>query len=251
MLSFSSGLPIAKINGGKLNGEILHIKTDNEDNKDNDNESDCECCRRCHPVKCLKKPCCKGCGMYKDDDLDVGKDFKLQDGKFSPVPDIDKREAFLISGPAGSGKSTLASKYLEYYKKLFPERPIIIFSRKDNDPVLDRLRPYRYTVDESIVTQPPDLLKELKGGACVVFDDCIFQDQKINKAVYKLMDDVLQVGRADNINCITITHQLNKGKETSIVWIEANKIIVFPKAGDSYHINYALKNYCGLKFKTN
>jgi len=258
VLSFSSGRPIAKIEGGELNEEILHIKEDNEDNSESYSDetcSDCEeeCCDYCHPKKCIRKPCCRGCGIYrgsgkkiKKQELDAGTKFDLPNGKLMFVPNIDTRETIYIAGPGGSGKSTLASKYLEMYKKLFPKNPIIIFSNKDKDEVLDRLKPLRYIIDESIITDPPDLNRELKDGACVLFDDCIFSDDKINKSIQKLIDMVLQLGRSAGVYCVIVSHVLNEGKKTKVTWTEVHGVCMFPKSGNRYQMEYALKNYVGL-----
>lgn len=248
MLSFTNGRPIAKIEGGKLNKEILHLKTDDENN-----DSDCECCRKCHPKRCKKKPCCKGCGFNDTkDDLEIGKNFDLPSGKFIPVPNIDTREVVYIAGPSGSGKSTLASKYIEIYKKLFPNNPVIIFSRKNQDPVLDKLKPLRFIIDETIVTDPIDITKELNTGACVLFDDCnTFQDDKIKKAVAKLMHDILEIGRSLGIYCVVTSHLINPNerKDSRTIWNEAHTITIFPKSGNRHGMVYALKNYCGFDNK--
>lgn len=251
MLSFSDGRPIARVEGGKLNKEILHIKTDEA----NEGESSCECCKRCHPKRCLRRPCCRGCGRFDnrdDEDLDIGKEFNLRDGKFIPVPNIDTREVAYIAGPSGSGKSTLAAKYIETYKKLFPQNPVIIFSRKNEDPVLDKLKPLRFIIDESIVTEPIDITKELNTGACVLFDDCnTFQDDKIKKAVSKLMHDILEIGRSLGIYCVVTSHLINPSekKDSRTIWNEAHTITIFPKSGNRHGMVYALKNYCGFDNK--
>lgn len=54
MLSFSKGIPIAKILGGQYNGEIIHVY----DNKLGGSKN--ICCEKCSS-KCLKKPCCEYC----------------------------------------------------------------------------------------------------------------------------------------------------------------------------------------------
>jgi len=252
MLSFSSGRPIGKVEGGKLDGALIHIKDENE----KEEEDDCDCCGRCDPRKCIKKPCCGGCSMCGGDDsdegLDAGTEFKLPSGKFIPVPNIDTREVTFIAGPSGSGKSTLASKYIEIYKKLFPKNPIIIFSRKPTDPALDRLKPLRFMIDESIVSDPPDIMNELPGGACVLFDDCnTFQDDKIKKAVAKLMHDIMEIGRSYEIYCIITSHLINPNerKDSRTIWNEAHTVTLFPKSGNRHGMVYALKNYCGLDNK--
>ena len=105
MFSFSEGKSIAKIKGGKYNNSIIHINDNDEKTK----------------------------GNFKE--------ININDGKIEPIPDIEKRQCSFIAGPSGSGKSTMAANYLEKYKKIFPDNKIIIFSRKDSDPVLDKIKP--------------------------------------------------------------------------------------------------------------
>ena len=256
MLSLGKGRPIAKIIGGRLNGELIHIKDEKDEDEEQHSHDHCEyeCCRKCNEKKCLIKPCCGGCGVNGGSDKDdIGKSFTLPEGKLIPVPNIDTREVSFIAGPSGSGKSTLASKYLEHYKKMHPEKPIIIFSRKDADPVLDRLKPLRFIIDESMVDEPIDVMKELKGGACVLFDDCnTFQDDKVKKAVAKLMHDILEIGRSAGIYCVITSHLINPNerKDSRTIWNESHTVTLFPKSGNRHGMMYALKNYCGFDNKT-
>ena len=141
---------------------------------------------------------------------------------------------------------------MEIYKKLFPQNPLIIFSRKDNDLVLDRLKPLRVIIDESLVSNPIDIIKELPNGGCILFDDCTtFQDDKIKKQVAKIMNDILEVGRANNIYCIVTNHLINPNekKDGRTIWNEAHTITMFPKSGNRRGMEYALKNYCGFDNK--
>jgi hypothetical protein len=251
MFSFTQGRPIAKIVGGEYNDELIHIKTESEEKEHN-----CYCCGKCSK-KCFKKPCCKKCCLANDscsseEEEDLGTEFEIDDGKLEPVPNIDTREIFYVAGPSGSGKSTLISKYAENYKKLFPDKDIIIFSRKPTDPVLDRLRPSRFIIDETIVTNPIDITKDLTGGALVVFDDCnTFQDKKIKDAVSKLMNDILEIGRSYNVYCAISSHLINPNerKDARTIMNESHSITIFPKSGNQYAMNYALKNYCGFDKK--
>ena len=89
MFSFSEGKAIGKIKGGPLDGNIIHIKDSTAD-KDSTSE-DCECCGRCNPHKCSRKPCCRGCGIFGKDDEeeDIGPSILIKKGKVIPLPNID------------------------------------------------------------------------------------------------------------------------------------------------------------------
>lgn len=248
MLSFNNGRPIAKIIGGENNGRLINILSDEQNNK----HIKCCKCRDCSE-DCYDEPCCRKCRVGYEDEDDLGSEFEIDDGKLIPVPNIDTRQILFISGPSGSGKSTLASKWLEMYKKIFPNKEILLFSRKPSDPVLDRLKVSRFIIDESIIEHPIDFTKDLKDFGCVVFDDCnTFQNDGVKKAVSKLMHDILEVGRSFGIYCVITSHLLspNEKKDSRTIWNEAQEICIFPKSGSRHSMEYALKNYCGFDKKT-
>lgn len=171
-----------------------------------------------------------------------------------PVPDIINRQVVYIAGPSGSGKSTMAAEYITTFKKAFPDRPIYIFSRKKNDPALDHLNPNWVCIDERMVENPIDITTDIgSDGALVLFDDCAtFIDDKIKKAVSKLMADILEVGRSLNIYCVVTSHLINPNerRDGRIILNESHSIVIFPKSGNSHAINYALKTYCGFSKKS-
>lgn len=262
MLSFDNGRPIGKIVEGKMKGKLICIS--NEEQKEEEDPSTEEygpCCKRCDEDRCIIKPCCKYCCLFENSSSEEGSfeegsdEKKLQievNGKVLPVPNIETRDILFIAGPSGSGKSTLASLYIQAYKKLFPNNKIIIFSRKPTDPVLDKLKPLRFVIDASIISDPVDITEDFR-ETLVLFDDCnTFQDDKIKKAVSKLMHDILEVGRSFNIYCVITSHLVNPNerKDARVIWNEAHSICIFPRSGNRRGMVYALENYCGLDKKT-
>lgn len=243
MFTFGKGIPIAKIIGGKLNGEIIYLDT--EQDKD-------ICCKKCSKF-CLLKNCCKKCKFINDNDEDdIGPSLIINDGKLLPLPNPEARQIHYISGPSGSGKSTYASNMMKIYKKLLPKLDLIVFSRKASDPVIDKLKPYRYIIDESLITEPIDIMDELKGGAILLFDDVnTIQDDKIKKAMDKLMNDAMEVGRSENINMLITNHLVipNEKKMARTIMNELHNLTIFPKSGSAQQIRYALKTYFGMNNK--
>jgi hypothetical protein len=215
MLNLKIGTPIAKIKGGKLDGNFLYIDTDNQSKSNKGNN----------------------------------RDMVLKYGKFEQIPDIvNERQTCFISGPSGSGKSTYCANYIEKYQKLFPKNKIIIFSAKPEDPVLDRLGVSRFIIDESLLTHPIDMIQDLKeGNMLIVFDDCnSIANEKVKQAVTKIMNQILELGRSYKIYCLITTHVTNDGKATKLIWIESHTITIFPQSGNRYSMEYALKHYCGF-----
>jgi hypothetical protein len=249
MLSFSKGRPIAKIVGGEFNNEILFL--DSGDNK--------LCCDDC-TEKCerRRKKCCGGCqrsrskccggGPKYDEEDEIGQQIHLRQGKLIPLPNYETRIPF-IAGPSGSGKSTYASLLAENYLRINPGNDFYLFSRKDTDPVLDKLNPIRIKLDESLIEDPIDMTTELTGGTLILFDDVnTLQNDKIKKAIDKLMNDIMEVGRSYDITIMITNHLVipNEKKQARTIMNEMQSMTVFPKSGSAQQIKYALKTYFGL-----
>ena len=233
--AFGAGRPIALIKGGKHDADILRIRTD----------EDTICCMK-HSVKCMKRLCCRKCPVGIED---LGK-FFICDGSLTQIPNIETREIVYIAGPSGSGKSTYVSEYVKNYKSLFPDNECYIFSRKDSDPVFDTLGINRIVIDESLVEEPIET-KDLE-NSLVIFDDIdTVQNDAVKKAIYKLKDDILEIGRSIKIYCAVTSHLINGNdrKTTRTILNELSTFTFFPKSGSTYQINYCLKNYFGMNPK--
>ena len=235
-MSFStkSGQPIAIVRGGKANKEIIYINQ--LGNNDNIMTST--------PTKSIE----------------------VHDGKFEQLPSPTIRILY-IAGPSGSGKSTYASIYIKKYINLYiaPELKkykqanldkltnyegarFYLFSRVDQDKVLDELDPVRVKCDESIINNPFDI-KEIEPNSILLFDDidCI-TNKRVQAVVNSLKEQVMDEGRHRNIHCVITSHLINgKDKNTSRTTLnEMNSLTIFPQSGSHYQINYALKMYFGL-----
>lgn len=237
-----NGKAIAIVHGGIDDGEIISIVDDNRgDGKPNELMG------------------YYGYGEDESDDDDINdKYFEIEDGDpgvLVPLPSFDTRSVTYVAGPAGAGKSTYAAGQAEKYRKIFPGSPIYIFSRLDSDPAFDgkfNPPPTRMKIDNTLLTHPIDITKQLKPGCLVIFDDIdTIQDDKLKKAVLKLENDILEVGRHQNIYIICCCHLINSNdkKFSRTILNEATTITVFPKSGSSYQISYMLKNYFGLNKK--
>ncbi len=250
MLSFSEGRPIAKITGGEYNGKILCILDPSNNKKEEKKEK--KCCSKCSSKCNSKHKCCKkclgagGCLTCGGNNIKMGMfDLKLKNGKLSPLPNIDTRDVLYVAGPSGSGKSTYTADYIKQVQKIYPKMPIFIFSRVNEDKVLDELKPIRIELDEEVVADPirPG---ELNNSVCVFDDIDTISDKKINEAVRKLRDDLLETGRHENVYMVCTSHQLMNYKHTRTLINEATCVTFFPQSGSSYHIQRFLKEYCGL-----
>lgn len=248
MLSFCDGRSLAKINGGRFNGEIVHVDTG--DNKQS-------CCRKCSPL-CIKKKCCRKCNLCKCELEGLGKSLKIEDGKFTQAIDENERQVFYIVGESGSGKTTYASAIVDDYLQVFPNKEFFLFSRKSEDPNIDWIaqrypgRMNRVLIDQTLVDEPIDINEELFGGGLVMFDDVTtIQNDKIKKAIIKLMEDVLEIGRQNKIYVIINNHLVNPNEKQfgRTIMNEMKSLTFFLGSGNNYQISYALKNYFGMSKK--
>lgn len=247
------------------------------------------CCKYCDDELCLDDPCCNNCEIYyeadcsasqeggsmTDSEEDYYEDVRnhkqdvrnrkqgLQMTKYNvpagskliPLPDLTQRDVGYIAGPSGVGKSHIAGALGMEFKKVFPKKPVYIFSRTDakNDPAYSKLKPIQINIDESLLEDPIDITEEItEGGALMIFDDCgTIQNDKLKKEVEKLMSDAMEVGRKLNCSMLITNHLVipNEKKFARTVLNEMNSITVFPKSGSSQQIRYALKTYIGLNNK--
>lgn len=230
-----NGRAIARIVGGKYNNKVIYLNEDHDD----DNEIDENDFMPKHMAFSLKKEI----NNFKTGKRD---EITISDGKIVPLPRTDKRESLYVAGPEGAGKSHYASMYAREYKKIFPKKDFIIFSRKEEDEPLDKLKPVRVMLNEEIVEDPIEL--EEVADSLVLFDDIDrIRDKNIKKSVDFLKDSILDVGRSDEIYVISTAHNLTAGKDTKHDLLESSSVTFYPNYGDDYHINYFLKQYCGLK----
>lgn len=251
MLTFREGSrPIAKIKGGRYDGEILFLDSEKDKYSDSDDSQDKCCrCKKCSK-KCQKIPCCKKCKMFGT----FNDYFEINDGTIVPLPKIEERSVDYIAGPSGSGKTTYAVCLAKIYKRLHPEKAFFLFSRTNyqNDPAFQEIRPYQIMIDDSIVQHPIDITKELSAGGLLLFDDCnTVQDDKQKKAIDKLMNDIMEVGRKLNITIIMTNHLVipNERKVARTIMNEMQTFTFFPQSGSAQQIRYCLKTYFGLSNK--
>ena len=188
----------------------------------------------------------------KDEEMEeVNREFSHltlpDEGKFQQVPDTTKqREILYITGASGSGKSTYTLKYLQEYKKKYKDNEIYVFSALTEDETLDQMKGLkRIKMDERMVTEPLDI--KLFEKSCCVFDDIdVLSNKHIRIEVYKLLNQILEIGRHMSITCIITNHLATNGGDTRRILNEAMSITYFPSSGSVKGINYLLQTYCGL-----
>ncbi len=291
MFSLTSGLPIAKTEKVGRNKPIILsiVDPDTVNNmkikkKVAVKAKERMCCNYHSARYCKKEICCRRCpimaeisdddysGDYSEDDrsdLDSSSDIESSEEDFSvigttynskgekliPLPDLNNRFVNYIAGPSGSGKSTVAAELGQQFKNIYPNKPIYIFSRTDSrkDPAFAKLKPIQVDINESLIEAPIDITEEVTEDGCLmIFDDCgTINNDKVRKAVEKLIMDIMEVGRKLNCNIIITNHLVipNEKKLARTIMNELTVLTVFPKSGSAQSIRYALKTYWGMTNK--
>jgi hypothetical protein len=207
------GRPLVKINGGKLDGKIIYLSSDD-----------------------------------KDETIKHFKQLKLPtESSFQAVPteSVNDYRVQYITGQSGSGKSFYTGNFLKEYKKKFPKNQMYLFSAVDDDKSLDKYKVGRINLNDEFARDPPKLT-DFK-DSLVIFDDTdVIKDKKIRDAVYSLMNLMLETGRHHNISVILTNHLATNGKDTRRILNECHSITLFMKSGAGRGIKYLLTEYLGL-----
>jgi hypothetical protein len=154
-------------------------------------------------------------------------------------------ERVYIAGPSGAGKSTITAQYIREWCEMYPKRSVFLFSTHDGERAYEELPVTQIELDQDFLDDPPGLA-ELK-ESLVIFDDCDnLQDKGLQKAVQAVNNDLLANGRKHSIYTITLNHQISDYSRTRTQLNEANRVVVFPNAGGTYHITRFLKVYAGM-----
>lgn len=271
--SFNDGKPIGIIEGGPHHNKIIYVA----DKRSNDIPS--KCCAKCTCECGISRPiCCQRCLNLSGGCMSCGGDDEYANelskifnkeirrivnkeidnisldekdpGTIVPIPKYEKDQVdhIFIAGPSGSGKTRWASLYIKQYKKLYPKNKFFLLSDVKEDEKLDVLKPSRIMLDDRMHTDPIPI--EAFKNSVVLFDDIdTIKNKKVREAVRDLRDEILEKGRHENINVLSISHNPTNNKPTKASLLESSSVVLFPGGGDDYHMTTVLKNYCGINPK--
>lgn len=268
IMNGTKGEPIAFISGGSMNGQIVYLHkkppleaqiTEEEaykliGEKESGNKRLSKVELRVlnlllHEKKITDKrikEIVKQC--EKDEKNNLGSSFKIKEPNcmLIPIPNINKRECYYISGCAGSGKSRFTAMYIRQWRKIFPEGMVYLFSDKEYDPAYDNIDLERVNIRDLV--KNPQSINELNfNNALVIFDDIdTIMDPKMSKIVYGLQKKVLELCRQYNTYNININHLSNEGYKTKIFFNECDKYVFFPGFGNEQQLDYFLSKSIGL-----
>ena len=200
----------------------------------------------------------------------IGKEILFKDDKelipvFVPREDEKQNTRLMVSACPGAGKSYWINKVLHsaiaVYKTVSKGKPeLFVFSCQMEDPSLDEgLKLTRFTCDESLLIdeengtlRDPFNVKDFRGKNelaqnWIIFDDTeSILNKDVNKRVEKLRNECLQQARHENLNVVTVSHELMNGGKTKPLISNSSHICIFPKAGNTSQIARFLKTYISL-----
>lgn len=227
---FRNSIPIAIIRGkgAPLDGEVVYMKDTSKD----DNEEIRE--RKGRKIR------------YEDEDPELEDIIEIDEGKMELLPTKipNQRQCIFVAGRSGSGKSTFCRNYIKNFLRMFKNRPVYIFSALTEDPAFDDLNITRILLDMDLVENPIDV-SELYESLVIMDDIDAIKDKQIQKAVYDLQDQILEIGRHHAINIINTSHKATAGHRTRNLLNESTHICIFPCRGSNI-TKYYLEKYSGL-----
>jgi len=152
-----------------------------------------------------------------------------------------KHFAMGVYGSSGLGKSFFISGFISQFKKMFPQKPIYIFSPIRDDPAFVKLNAIYIKIDDSIIKEELQT-REFTNGLCV-FDDIESVSKQYFKAVSLFRDKCLEVGRHEGINIICVSHVIQAGNLTKKIINESDLSVVFPRSNFSAIEKLVKNNY--------
>ena len=168
-----------------------------------------------------------------------------------PFQDSEKkknrtRNVLYIVGSSGSGKSFFSKQYIMEYHKLFPTRPVYVFSVFTEDESLDDLKYLnRIKLGEDLLKSNLEL-SDFNKSLCLFDDIDTLKQKELKTKVMGILHTILECGRHEEIDVIYISHVCCKGSETQAILNESSTITFFPKTLAPRSCKYLLEQYYGL-----
>ena len=179
-------------------------------------------------------------------------EIELPDGyTFQQVPNKNiERDVLYISAMSGSGKTFYTAEYVKQYHKAKPKNDVFLFSSIDKDKSLDSIK----CIQRVKINDPKFIESKMDtsgmANSLLIFDDVdVLTDKHIKKAVFSILDSVLQTGRHFNISVIFTSHNACSGNQTKVILNESTSITLFPKTSGNKSLNYISDAYLGLDKK--
>jgi len=163
---------------------------------------------------------------------------------FQPVPSKKGRDVYYIVGASGSGKSYLALRIAQNYQKMYPDRPILLVSKLEQDETLDQLNGmYRINFNDWDIETPKI---DVFADTLVIFDDFDAVEKPLLKGIQTVINDIAVTGRHTNTSMIYISHHISNYSSTRLILNEATHYVIYPHSTSYHGLYYLLSKYLGM-----
>lgn len=164
------------------------------------------------------------------------------------IPDKNtERSVLYITGQSGSGKSYYTKQYIAEYHKMYPKRSVFVFSSLADDETLDKLKYLkRIKIKEEPFLSSDIGASDFKDTLCIYDDVDVISNKVIKSKVFKLLNEMLEIGRHFNISVIFTSHNATMGLDTKRILNECMSITLFPKNLGGKTSKYLLDGYLGI-----
>jgi hypothetical protein len=202
--------------------------------------------------------------VYYDDLNDIEDESKILRGVrlnnddeifFINITDFKENEqvdTIYITGQTGCGKSSWIRNYVICFLHKYPKAKVYLFSSKIKDKALDDLPIERVKISDDILENQiklPELSAKSKPSLCIFDDIEDFGNNKINKEIERLRNEIMRNGRSYGIFCLMVHHDPCDYKATKAMLFESKKIVIFPRQSAKGAYDYLLKEKCKLSKK--
>jgi len=173
------------------------------------------------------------------------------DEHFQLIPNSKKeRSCHAIFGQAGSGKSFWCCNYIKEYIKLYPKRPIYLFTTITSDiGCLKDIKKIKIVELNNEFAHDDIPMEDLKQSLCLFDDIDNIRDKQLKKKLFQTLNDCLQVGRKFEIEVLITFHVATAGNDTKIILNECNSVSFNYKTFGNRALKYLLDAYLGLDKK--
>ena len=164
------------------------------------------------------------------------------------IPDKEtERSVLYITGQSGSGKSYYTSQYIKEYHKMYPKRDVFIFSSLADDSTLDKLKYLkRIKIKEQTFLSAELGASDFKDSLCIFDDVDVISNKEIKAKVFKLLNEMLEIGRHFSISVIFTSHNATMGLDTKRILNECHSVTIFPRNLGGKTAKYLLDSYLGV-----
>jgi hypothetical protein len=170
------------------------------------------------------------------------------DTNIQHIPDKNtERSVLYITGQSGSGKSYYTKQYIAEYHKMYPKRNVFVFSSLADDETLDKLKYLkRIKIKEEPFLSSDIGAVDFKDTLCIYDDIDVISNKIIKTKVFKLLNEMLEIGRHFNTSVIFTSHNATMGLDTKRILNECTSITLFPKNLGGKTSKYLLDGYLGI-----